>query len=446
MPETDTKKSRFVCATNEEIDKVKASRVPSNTRRNTQWGVKTYQAWAEFRNSQDETYLDPNGPVPVDLAAVDYAKMNYWLSHFVFEVRKSSGEPYPPRSLYNLVVSIQRHFKEERDRPDMCFLDDKNITFKPLRDMLDAVMKDLHAKGENTTKQTDPLTTEDEEMLWQTKVVGTHSSKALSNATFLYNGKIFGIRGGEHREVLREQYKIIGGADGEYLEFTERKAKNQQGSLRQRKVEPRTVQHFAIPGAKNCVVEIFKKYFALIPPEGPLYRRPITAREGVCKFSKQNIGPNTLNRYLKSMFDEAEINMEGRKITNHSLRVGLVTAMQDTGYDNFDIKSRSGHRSNTLDVYKRQTVKRKQDISRQLDLPHTVSKATDDDVHEDNKDSIKPIIKTPNQQQQTTLTHNAEDDTLALTIPTCIKKLYSKGDQKKLYLSCRYGSACMISL
>ena len=140
---------------------------------------------------------------------------------------------------------------------------------------------------------------------------------------------------------------------------------------------PRSVQHYAISGAKNCVVDIFKRYFALIPAEGPLYRRPIAEKEGECRFSKQ---PNILKKYLRSMFEAAHSNIEGRKISNHSLRVKLVTAMQDTGYDNFDIKSRSGHRSNALDVYKKQTVKRKQDFSHQLDLLHTVSKSDEIDT------------------------------------------------------------------
>ena len=436
--------ARFICASKEQIIEVKANRIPASTRRNTEWGVKTYYAWANFRNSKAETSLDLNAPVPVDLATVDYAKMNYWLSHFVFEVRKTSGETYPPRTLYNLVASIQRHYKEERDRPDMCFLDDKDMTFKPVRDMLDAVMKDLHAKGENNSQQTDPVTTEDEEMLWQAGVVGTHSSKALSNAVFLYNGKIFGIRGGEHRHVLREQYKIIDGVNGEYIEFTERKAKNRQGGLKDRKATPRTAQHYAIPNAKNCVVEIFKQYFALIPSEGPLYRRPITAKEGECKFSKQHIGANTLNVYLKSMFNAANINTEGRKISNHSLRVGLVTAMQDTGYDNFDIKSRSGHRSNTLDVYKRQTVKRKQEISRQLDLPHTVSKVPADLTESDgagsmthaNKQAKMQAIDTPvpkeiTDQKKAILPAQVEDKTLMLTIPSVIEKVVLKRGMKE---------------
>ena len=73
------------------------------------------------------------------------------------------------------------------------------------------------------------------------------------------------------------------------------------------------------------------------------------------------------------MFIAVDNNMEGRKISDHSLRVGFVTSTQDIGYDNFYIMSRSGHRSQAIDVYKRQTVKRKQAISRQLDLPHTVS-------------------------------------------------------------------------
>ena len=168
------------------------------------------------------------------------------------------------------MASLQRHYKDERDRPDMSFLDEQSITFKPLRDMLDAVMKDLHAKGQNTVTQTDPITTADEEKLWSSGVVGMETSKSLSYAVFLYNGKIFGIRGGEHRVVMREQYEIIQGADGEYIQFTEQKAKNRQGGLKQRKVTPRVVEHYDVPGSKICVVHIFKKYFSLIPTEEPL--------------------------------------------------------------------------------------------------------------------------------------------------------------------------------
>ena len=127
-------------------------------------------------------------------------------------------------------------------------LDDKDKTFKPVRDILDAVMKDLHAKGGNNCQQTDPVTTEDEEILWQANFVGIHTSKALSNAVFLYNGKIFGFRGGEHRDVLRDQYKVIYGANGEYVEFTERKAKNNQEKLQKTAKSCKKLQKFV----KSC--------------------------------------------------------------------------------------------------------------------------------------------------------------------------------------------------
>ena len=49
---TEPDKARFVCASKEQIDEIKANRILSSTKRNTQWGVKTYEAWAEFRNSK----------------------------------------------------------------------------------------------------------------------------------------------------------------------------------------------------------------------------------------------------------------------------------------------------------------------------------------------------------------------------------------------------------
>ena len=63
---TDTEKAigdeRFVCATNAEINQIKANRVPENTKRNTQWGFNTYQSWAQFRNTQEPTLLVCTAP------------------------------------------------------------------------------------------------------------------------------------------------------------------------------------------------------------------------------------------------------------------------------------------------------------------------------------------------------------------------------------------------
>ena len=47
-----------------------------------------------------------------DIAAMDVLSLNYWLSKFVMEVAKKSGERYPPKSAYGIICSLKRHLEE----------------------------------------------------------------------------------------------------------------------------------------------------------------------------------------------------------------------------------------------------------------------------------------------------------------------------------------------
>ena len=44
---------------------------------------------------------------------MDVLTLNYWLSKFVQEVAKCSKDPYPPKTLYQIVCSIRRFLVEK---------------------------------------------------------------------------------------------------------------------------------------------------------------------------------------------------------------------------------------------------------------------------------------------------------------------------------------------
>ena len=46
-----------------------------------------------------------------DIAAMDVLSLNYWLSKFVMEVAKKSGERYPLKSVYGIICSLKRHLE-----------------------------------------------------------------------------------------------------------------------------------------------------------------------------------------------------------------------------------------------------------------------------------------------------------------------------------------------
>ena len=225
------------------------------------------------------------------------------------------------------------------------------------------------------------------------------TSQGLLCATFFYVGQVFGVRGKqEHANLQADQFQFRRNNTGCYVEYTERQVKSSQGGLAQRKAAPRQVQHYQVGGDK-CVYSIIERYVSHIQPCGPFYRRPIAVLGGSPMYSVKPYGINALGKLMKQMFTEAGIDMTDRKITNHSARVTQVTTLLNSGHDNFDIKSRSGHRSNAMDAYKKPSAKRKLEMSAKLDVPQSVSKL---------QRREEPVVKSPVTSRSPSVAHRQQ--------------------------------------
>ena len=112
--DTSSANSRFVIALDKEIDGITASRIPPNTRQNTNWARNVYSEWAAFRNAQPNIWSEPLGPVPNTFEFVAPERISHWLSRFVVEARRSNGKPYPPRTLHRIISGLQRYYIEEK--------------------------------------------------------------------------------------------------------------------------------------------------------------------------------------------------------------------------------------------------------------------------------------------------------------------------------------------
>ena len=93
-------------------------------------------------------------------------------------------------------------------RPSTDFF--KDAEFASFRQTLDAEMKRLKSAGLGSQpKQTEPLSEEDEEKLWQAKVLGDHSPQALLNTMIYMNGVYFALRSGiEHGQLRHKPCQI----------------------------------------------------------------------------------------------------------------------------------------------------------------------------------------------------------------------------------------------
>lgn len=108
------------------------------------------------------------------------------------------------------------------------FLSRRNPQFKDLNGATDRYYRDLRAKGIGVEKKrAQPLSEEDIETLWSSKVIGVDSPQALLNAVFLLKGKNFALRNSEHYSLKVSQLTRVHDPDG-YI-YNKNGSKNRSG-------------------------------------------------------------------------------------------------------------------------------------------------------------------------------------------------------------------------
>ncbi|XP_068708500.1 uncharacterized protein [Montipora foliosa] len=97
--------------------------VPSSTKYKNKWALKLFREWQQQREMK-VPILDPGGlfkdyelykvtPVSCEIEDMDAISLIYWLTKFVREVAKDSGERYPPRTVYGIVCGVKRHLGDK---------------------------------------------------------------------------------------------------------------------------------------------------------------------------------------------------------------------------------------------------------------------------------------------------------------------------------------------
>jgi len=97
--------------------------IPTSRKYKHKWTVTIFNKWQTARKDQ-VLVLDSGGMLKdYDLHKVgvlltriedmDALSLNYWLSKFVMEVAKKSGERYPPKTVYGIVCGIRRYLEEK---------------------------------------------------------------------------------------------------------------------------------------------------------------------------------------------------------------------------------------------------------------------------------------------------------------------------------------------
>ena len=219
--------------TDKEIEEVGKASMAKKTREDLNYCVRVWEEWKKCRNISKET------------KAMTEIELNDNLSRFVLELRKKDGNEYPPDTVYHICCSIMRYLRLEC-QPDIDFF--KNAFLKPFRDVLDSEMKRLHGQGLGAKKRhAEPISQEEEELLWEKELLGQHSAQALVDTMLYMSGTYFALRSGQEHRALRHSpsQKELVEKPGQraFLKYTEELSKNNQGGIKGRKRKPTVVIH-----------------------------------------------------------------------------------------------------------------------------------------------------------------------------------------------------------
>jgi hypothetical protein len=375
QPVPQVANGRFAAPLSEsEIENKKKETIPKNTQSANSWATAVWRDWARFRNTHDSTIQELGSPIPEDIGDfMEFCSMDFWMQRFVHEIRRQDGKPYPPETLKQITAGLQRYLRNEKNMPVNFFKCD-DPTFAGFYKALDCRMRELTNEGVGLEKKSaSPVLVTDEKQFWDTGVFSMDSAVGLSNAVFYYNGKVFGLRGGnEHIGLLAEQFSF--GYDTanqrKFVKYTPRIRKNAQGGLKQSKAMSALmtpIVHYDRPGSECSVYNIFEKYLALIPKVGSFYRKPLDG----FRFSANNIAQRDLKGMMKRFFSEAGISTDNRNISNHSGRVTLCSTLYNQKFSDKSVMSRSKHSSNSVHVYQKEDFSLSDNICLALEPPET---------------------------------------------------------------------------
>ena len=383
------KGNRFARVSSESITSAKDGFVPANTDRSNNWAVTNFESWRTAHGSSFPTDI---------LLTDDPSALCNCLCQYVMETRKQNGQPYPPKTIFNLLSGLQRYIRAKKPMKAFNIMDNKEGPFRPLHNVMDTHFRSLHSDGIGTNLTSSGIITfEEEDLLWSKEVVGVNSPTQLLHAVFYYCRLNFCLRGGdEHRALKLSQFTRLEKADPQYshktiayYQYTEHGSKNNLGGVKQvRKRQPnKVVKHFANPSlGDRCLVRLLDLYISKRPKFKPdssdsdaFYLRPMVGDYSCDDSEKQwfyarAIGDNTLKGMLKVMCKVAGISFEDK--SNHSLLATSATRMMDAGLQEKVIMDRTGHHSlDGLKPYAGVTDLQQQQVSEVLEEKKDVGEA-----------------------------------------------------------------------
>lgn len=200
----------------EEIQHIKSSTVPENTR-------KTIVNWVRILNNWRE-----NVGYSYQIETIqNKQQLEQEMIEFVCGVRQlRNGDEYAPSSLRNAINCLAMYLLDHPLNINKYNLASKQ-EFRDLWKTLDGKMKQLKKIGK-VARHHDPLTREEIQAIFQHEATSISHPQGLQYRIFMWCCLLFAPRGGEHSEMRVSQF-IFTQTGG--LQFTKFSQKNDQGGI-----------------------------------------------------------------------------------------------------------------------------------------------------------------------------------------------------------------------
>jgi len=247
-----------------------------------------------------------------------------------------------------------------------------------LRRALDAEMRQATQQGvgmQSKMEERQEITEEDEATLWKMGLMGCQSARSLLSTLYFYNGKLFGLRSKEHRNLRCYNFRI----DFESVTYDESFSKTYHGGLKDLKYKPRVVKHVCCAGKDvnhqpcivNCYATYMEKVKHLAKDIDAFYFKP-NPNTQVFTFCSSPVGINTLNKILPNLCEKAGLERK----TSHCLRITCASRLFQNQVEEKLIRDRTGHRSNALFKYEKSSLQQQTMVSNLLGPPVANQNAT----------------------------------------------------------------------
>ena len=375
------------------LAKLKTRFLKKRTFNKMQWGVRAFREWHNERLSSDETFDKVICSLDIDvLSLITKANLCHALCKFILEItKKKDGSDYLGKTLYELVVSIQKYLNQN-DIP-WKIIDDPE--FLDVKTVLDNTMKDRAIRNIGMVKrQAEFISLDYEEELWKSGTLGEDTPDKLRDTVLFILGINLALRAGdEHHDLRRNSPDKSSQLSFERDQESGKRClvhredtvmKTNDGGLSNLKKDRKIVWIFPSKNIVRCPVRLVDKYVSLCPEvtmkskKNNFYLRSLEKPNPAQWYGEQAVRKNTLSKVVSELLKSA--NLDGY-FTNHSLRRTSATRLFQAGVDKKIVCEITGHVSDAINKYQVTSNQQKENVSKilnptKIDAEYIESKPT----------------------------------------------------------------------